>query len=80
MRFKRLSHRFQWAGLCASLFMLGMFVGRVSIKNEWMNWVAVASYVFTCSVYFLPLYRQYKRDEQQFREAMRQLENEIRDR
>ena len=74
MRLRRLINRAQWVGGCASLFLVGIYVGRLSLTHAWIESWSIAIYLFSCLVWLLPIYREHKRSEREFRRVMRQLE------
>jgi hypothetical protein len=78
MKLNRLLRNSRWASGCASLFMLGFFVGRLSILHGWLERFCVICWLVNVAIWTVPIYLEHRRDERQFREAMKQLEDEMR--
>ena len=77
MRMKHLMRRYRWVAGCASLFMVGMHVGRLSILHTHAEEFAIAMYIVATLSWLLPIYLEHRREEKAFRQAMKELSRDI---
>ena len=78
MRFKRLLRRSRLVSGIGAVFLAGMYAGRLSIHHAWLEWACLALWMLCSLCFLLPLFREQKREDRQFRSAMRHLEDEMR--
>ena len=77
MRMKHLMRRSRWVAGCASLFMVGMYVGRLSILHTRIESIGIACYLVSCFIWLGPVYLEHRREEKAFRQAMKELSRDI---
>lgn len=70
MRFRRLVQRCNRRVFVAAVFMAGLYLGRLTYKFHWFDFVCVACYLLNTIMAFLPLHRENKRQEAELRQLM----------
>ena len=77
MKFNELRRRQAIAGILSALFMVGLFVGRLSIRYSWVEVLCTLIYVVNALIWIWPLYSQAKREAREFKAMMRKLDEEM---
>lgn len=62
----------------ACAFMVGIYVGRVSVLHTWMEKTALAVWVLILTVWNLLSYREIRREERAFKREMAEIARNLR--
>ncbi len=78
MKLKRLIKRSQRALSLCAFSLAGFYLGRFSIRHDWLILVALGLWIMVGLFYQVPLWLEAERERKRYQEMIRSTENEIR--
>ena len=77
VKFHRLWLRYHRALFVGAVCVAAFFLGRMTATFKWSDAILIALWFGNACVFFIPLWRQEKRDRQELRSLMRSMEAEL---